>query len=99
MSHTPGPWEVNPKSSRTVQSTTGRTVASCGGYTDSKRTEETDDENAANTALITAAPEMLEALEKFLVQFSDGPCDCDNHEGDCVFCLAEKAVKKARGEA
>lgn len=46
--------------------------------------------------LFAAAPELLEACVETVAY---GNCDCDNGEGDCVFCLAEKAVKKAKGES
>jgi hypothetical protein len=89
MSHTPGPWSAG------IDHVYGKHGLIARAF---DAGAETEDEVCANAQLIAAAPEMLEALEKFLAQFSDEKCDCDNGEGDCVFCLAEKAVKKARGE-
>ena len=61
MTHTPGPWKINPRASMVVESESGRTIASCGAYT--SNTENTEPENQANARLIAAAPELLEALE------------------------------------
>ena len=47
-----------------VESESGRTIASCGGY--ASASEDTMPENQANARLIAAAPELLEALQDLL---------------------------------
>jgi hypothetical protein len=56
MSHTPGPWLVDPKRRLRIFADDDITVASTG-CTDSER-----DRWEANAALIAAAPELLDAL-------------------------------------
>jgi hypothetical protein len=55
----------------------------------------------ANAALISSAPEMLEALKVFVADFE---CDADfdgvdaSHGPKCAKCLAEAAIAKAEGK-
>ena len=96
--HTPGPWAV--EDSTVIWSTVQdppetsydlgtpiaevRTMKSLLGPAYSRETV------AANARLISAAPDMLEALERFVE-------DCSNEE--CEFCIkARSAIAKARGE-
>lgn len=60
LKHTPGPWKITKYTETTISDDNDRTIASAGSYNDG--TESTYLENKANAKLITAAPEMLEAL-------------------------------------
>lgn len=85
MEHIKGPWKI--KFEFNVEDTNGRTIASCGGYSDNCRVQEVDAENKANARLIAAAPDLLEALRPF-AQFA---CGC----GECHNCIAQAAIAKA----
>lgn len=95
--HTPGPWAYATGPSlkgryHTVEDADENMVCEC--Y---EGTEETDE---ANARLITAAPELLEALEAVIAakdQFDkDGTFDLDQ---DAWEASARAAIAKARGEA
>jgi len=58
MKHTKGEWKVSDNWNVT---TDNRLIVSCGGFSDG--THETHDENIANAHLISAAPDMYEALK------------------------------------
>lgn len=68
MKHTQGEWEINHQSATTIQlKGSNRSIASTGGY--SVNTQEADrvyEENLANAKLISAAPELLEALKEII---------------------------------
>lgn len=55
---------------------------------------EDQQEMEANAHLISSAPELLEALEAMLLQFSDA---CIIPEDDSACMLARKAISKAKG--
>ena len=84
MSHTPGPW----KAIRIGGELTGSVFAGkkriCSGICDDVRLVK---EAEANSALIEAAPDMLEALET-IMDIGDKACRD----------IARAAIKKARGE-
>ena len=63
MKYTPGPWRINKRASGVVEDVNGRVVASCSGYTTNADNGEHIEENHANTHLIAAAPDLLEALK------------------------------------
>lgn len=82
--HTPGPWEIFGSSTLNITGKAmakGRKVCSINA---------TQDEDRANAALIAAAPEMLEALERV---FRDLPANYDGPMMEQV----ESAIKKAKG--
>jgi len=96
MSHTTGPW----KAIRIEGELTGSVFAGkkriCSGICDDVRLVK---EAEANSALIEAAPDMLEALEWLSNEF-----DCRDDEYGMVgfthdeFRKVEAAIRKARGE-
>jgi hypothetical protein len=61
---------------------------------------ESDETNEANAHLIAAAPDMYEALEDLLNEYSDLMSDMyGNHDGSTTaYMKAEAALAKARGE-
>lgn len=65
MNHTPGKWvvfhEFNVK-----EESTGRSIASCGGYQVNNYYSKAHEENMANARLVAAAPELL-AINRELV--------------------------------
>jgi len=65
--HTPGPWGVTQKLN---VSAGRRTVANCGGYQDGG--DATYQENIANSRIIAAAPELLEALQMVAAKIARG---------------------------
>lgn len=88
MSHTPGPWRVSPwKDKIEVE------VAAAGPFGD--RIVLMDKEQISNAALIAAAPELLEALERLW------NCAGDFEEDSLAAALdqAAEAIKKAKGDA
>ena len=62
MTHTPGPWQI--KHRVNIIGSTGRSVASAGGYTTNTDNGEHILENEANARLIAAAPDLLEACKE-----------------------------------
>lgn len=90
MSHTPGPWRVfRGRTNKSVprQIRAGDfLVATVEGDFGSGDTEE----DAANAALIAAAPELLAALEAYVAK-------CGSAATSCVVCAPFKAaIAKAR---
>ena len=80
--YTKGEWEIQ---DRTHIFSGERLVANCGGYSVSTMESSTLKENIANAHLISAAPDMYEALKRIRLQYS-----ITNHELD-------KALAKAEG--
>ena len=56
-------------------------------------------ENEANACLIAAAPEMYEALERFLLAYEGGTAASSVQQQDEDAVFAKAALAKARGEA
>ena len=89
---TPGPWVViklfrqKTGALAIVHDPSGDTVTICDVIDDKEHPEIAD----ADAALISAAPEMYEAL-KF-------HCMNCNHQTECEGCPYHKVLKKARGE-
>jgi hypothetical protein len=73
-----------------------RLVAACGGYADNWKTEEVHNENKSNAHLIAAAPDMYEALKRFL---DSSACTngCDPDDMTCDTNFARRAINKAEG--
>lgn len=84
---TPGPWKIlyNDKT-KVVLEQQGVAVFVADTYAGFTKSEE---EQEFNAVLISAAPEMYEAL-----QWTCSRCNSDS----CKDCPVEKALKKARGE-
>ena len=94
MTHTPGPWKINPRASMVVESESGRTIASCGGY--ASTSEDTMPENQANARLIAAAPSLLTAIydaREIIALYIDeaGPCD---HEANICICGVKSVLNE-----
>jgi hypothetical protein len=88
IKHTPAPWVV--KHGHNVMGG-GRVVANTGGYSSNINAEEVLLENNANTALIAAAPELLEAL-KLMVSANGGVAVLPTLEAKQQNAALEKAV-------
>ena len=88
---TKGPWRLHPYAFAHVESVAGRGIANCGGYQDSRDADATREENIANARLISAAPELYEALEELLLAPSLGGYNA-------AITKADNAISKARGE-
>lgn len=89
--HTPGPWRaqrwMEDRSNARVLGPKGETLAVV---------YDLRNEGPDNQALITAAPDLLAALEGFV----DEECHCNTAveagEAKCVQCVARAAIAKAR---
>jgi hypothetical protein len=87
--HTPGPWQVN---AGTIQAGDVRERVALGiVYLD--WSEDFAEEGAANARLITAAPELLEALQLIVQWDAEGLALCEHH-----ISRACAAITKATGE-
>jgi hypothetical protein len=99
----PGPWQVTqcrdgiPFVNVVRVSGPSDGSAPCTVLFETKYTEL--EENEANACLIAAAPEMYEALERFLLAYEGGTAagSVQQQNEDAVF--AKAALAKARGEA
>ena len=105
MAHTPGPWLAD-KPLKTMQGmgvycddATGSIVAQVGGFLSVHRS---DQEDEANAHLISAAPELLEALKDMNWAMVHVPscqkgvvdrCRCEK----CSLQRSREAIKKAEG--
>jgi hypothetical protein len=105
MSHTPGPWDIKrAKFTNDVAILIRGTkdiIAEC--YEDIRHHNElAKDEALANAFLIAAAPDLLEASEKFLEGYvrmvNSGDCGNWNPEEEDVVIAMRAAINKARGE-
>ena len=95
MKHTPGPWSVERRSAEDVRIVDGNpntTIATLGNWLPEFRAE-----RDANARLISAAPDMFEALERtlsWLASYQANAAMADNGP----YMQARAALKKARGE-
>ena len=91
--HTPGPWAVGSKSGHIETANAWRmSIAICYNK-DSKADGVSKEEFEANARLIAAAPELLEALNTWLKQYS-----AEEYE-DCPEVVQTRAaIAKATGE-
>ena len=87
MSHTPGPWSVSKRATLRVIAHDDNTIASTG-CTDNLR-----DQWEANAHLISAAPDLLAALEDVV-----DALECRRNVGMMYTELCE-VIAKAKGEA
>jgi len=69
MSFTPGPWKLSKHCSTLVEDSSGRSIASAGGYT--RNTEDTLPTNEANANLIAAAPDMFAEIAELRDRLAD----------------------------
>lgn len=98
VKHTPGPWKIEPEIYKfyfQITSGSDRKVASCHAGS-SKHTDKQSDELCANAQLISAAPDLLEALQLCSAELFA-------KRGDKVGSMkhvnrAREAIRKATGE-
>lgn len=105
---TPGPWWVVEKyADRNVFVRAEGGMIAEGPYpshysNQDERFEQEKAERYANASLISAAPDMAEALERFLDHYvamvSSGDCGFWNPEDEAHVKAARSALAKARGE-
>lgn len=86
--HTPGPWSIDGDILLTHVDPFGDTPFGRVNISH----ELTEDEREANRALIAAAPDLLEALDKMLDHF-EGRIPLE------LFELSESAIARAKGES
>ena len=92
MKHTPGPWTVNPRKLGTVEATDEfgtDVIATMGGSTSGHP--------VANARLISAAPDMLEALEEAGAYVGTALGTEGDEEATRIFGIIYAAVAKATG--
>ncbi len=106
--HTPGPWvldtiqtsvgichRIGPFPPRRPDDETVRHACLYADYPSA--CNPADKELEANARLIAAAPELLEALELVIKEHAPSYHDClDDGEPECAWCVASKAIAKAR---
>jgi hypothetical protein len=93
--HTPGPWILREDSCVVVDSVVGYPIAGT-------RTKRPDEENAANAILISAAPDLLEALEEITNDYSERfDLDSPSTNPGIKTCIAQAraAIAKAKGQS
>ena len=95
MTHTPGPWSVTENLFGNTVSyevySNVETKSGKGGYT--RICQVTPRDQKSNARLISAAPEILEALETMVEMV-----EMDRFLQDYAMEIAREAIKKARGE-
>lgn len=74
---TPGPWRVGRLGHAHVEAEKRSTVANCGGWSDNREDDNGASEKIANAHLVSAAPELVEALEAAMKYIEESPCDPD----------------------
>jgi hypothetical protein len=96
--HTPGPWvaEVGLSTSQTIaeaEDKSGTPIYHNGFHIGTWLDNEWDG-RCPNADLIAAAPDLLEALRRYVSL--DSECHHGvTHCGECAYCLAEAAIAKA----
>ena len=105
---TPGPWRVSSESPRIIKkdyrsigSDAGFLIASTMGH-DNSGFYASEQEADANAHLITAAPDLYEALAESLADYDNWVSDEDNYPNEHFVAWSDKAraaLAKARGEA
>jgi len=94
--YTRGPWEVDSQDDQRIMCGLKDIAAAINVWSSNPETDMKEGECEANARLISAAPELLEALEICLGHMTGGMdgnwADCDPVE------VARQAVAKAKGE-
>lgn len=93
--YSPAPWRRNRHASMTIETITGRSVATTGGYSDASKDEEVYEENLANAKLITAAPDLLEALQELVSDWEALSDFIPNFLNEEAYIKAKDVIKKA----
>lgn len=96
--HTPGPWKSGPHCTTVYGPPEpgwdgGRLVASCGGATGRSLPVQ-----HANTRLVAAAPDLLQACKDGVAQYADG-IDPDSPGDVLTMATLRAAIAKAEGGA
>lgn len=97
MSHTPGPWVLGEDSDESGMTYGVRAAGVDGKYfwlAEINRDDE--DIDCADARLMSAAPELLEALEAFVHWYSENSTEFNR---DMAYGKAIAAIAKARGDA
>ncbi len=99
MTHTPGPWEIFGEDNGGLPviriEVSERDICEVRGVWDREYiTQELDRESHANARLISAAPDLLEALERWRDRLGS-PGDVDLQT---LLHMTDAAIAKARGE-
>jgi hypothetical protein len=90
--HTPGPWAVHPVRARVDAFNSGDALPVCELLWPTD--ERTEEETEANAALIAAAPDLLEALQRLRNEAK--LTGLDQQAGwDAWFAMADEALAKA----
>ena len=90
--HTPGPWRVT---TAKVMAENGRAIC----LIENRKLHEGFQESSANARIIAAAPDLLDALQRF-VTACDAYLPEPTHQAFCgLFASARAAIAKATGEA
>jgi len=101
--HTPGPWTHTPSREHVNTSTTRRDIVAASQFGPAFVA---GDVSQADARLISAAPELLSALESLAVWTDDTPCFCHVHgererarysAHDSYCDKARAAIAKAKG--
>lgn len=93
--HSPAPWRQNRRAAMTIETMTGRSVATTGGYSDSSRDEEVYEENLANAKLIVMAPTLLEALQELVIDWEKASEVITPLINEESYIKAKEAIQKA----
>lgn len=93
--HTPGPWsvaETRHKYDTVIRGTKGEPIAIAliAGYT--------KQEGAANTVLLAAAPDLLEALKVMVRDYAAAHASIGDLEMSPALLQAQRAIARATGE-
>lgn len=91
--HSPGPWKHSDKKDYTIVDVSGNLV--CEYYI----AESSEHIDLANARLITAAPELLEALEILTIQCSDFTNDGQGAAKFHPYNIAMATLIKAKGQS
>lgn len=97
MKHTPGPWKVKQFNFDEIENTEGRTIARCF-KNQSTNVEDMRNNIAANARLISAAPDLLEALKAMVNVFITENCNIMDEKMCDVELRAMQAIYKAEGK-
>lgn len=88
MSYTPGPWKVRPISDRTLNHHRGFEIS--GHEDDVYIRDVLEDEVESNAALISAAPDLLDACKEFVRK-----CECGEARSTRSYAQMKAAITKA----
>lgn len=92
--HTPGPWVV-----REIEGAFHGTKAYAIDFNEDEEQVVDYVYTEADAKLIASAPDLLDALETVVADMAPTYHDCiDDGIAECAWCIARKALVKARGD-